>query len=198
MRILVACEYSGTVRDAFRDRGHDAWSFDFEPDDNESKFHIQSDVIPWLEQGCAQWDMLIAFPPCTDICVSGARHFKTKIADGRQQRALNFVHTLMNTTIEKVCIENPVGVISSTFRKPDQIVQPWQFGHYETKATCLWLKGLPLLKPTQILAKPLIGGWLNTTPSGQNKYGPSKDRWKLRSKTYAGIADAMAEQWGQF
>lgn len=145
MKVLVACEYSGTVRDAFAEIGHDAWSCDLLPSDKPGN-HIQGDVLQILNNG---WDLMIAHPPCTDIAVSGAAWFKEKIADGRQQRALDFVRQLMNAPIEKIAVENPVSVISSKIRKPDQIVQPWMFGHMEQKATCLWLKNLPLLTETK-------------------------------------------------
>lgn len=191
MRVLVACEYSGTVRDAFKSRGHDAWSCDLLPSDTPGQ-HIVGDVLGLLHDG---WDLMIAHPPCTHLAVSGARHFARKIADGSQQAALAFVQQLLDAPVPRIALENPVSIISTRIRKPDQIIQPWMFGHCESKATCLWLKGLPQLRRTQVMTKP-SGGWLNTTPSGQNKLGPSPDRWKLRSKTYSGIAEAMAEQWG--
>ena len=188
MNILVACEMSGRVRDAFRRRGHNAWSCDLLPDMNGSEFHIQCDVREYLrwEINVGQCDMLIAFPPCTHLAVSGARHFAAKRADGRQQEAINFFMTLSNAPIPRICIENPVGIMSSVWRKPDQIIQPWQFGHGETKATCLWLKGLPLLKPTNIV---------EGRDARVHRMPPSKDRAMLRSLTYEGIAEAMAEQW---
>jgi hypothetical protein len=139
------------------------------------------------------WDLMIAHPPCTHLAVSGARYFAQKRADGRQQQGIDFFMALINAPIERIAVENPVGIMSSYYRKPDQIIQPWQFGHPESKATCLWLKGLPPLKPANILED--MGRWDNQTPSGQNKLGPSEDRWKLRSITYHGIAQAMAEQW---
>lgn len=181
-RVLIACEYSGTVRDAFRARGHDAISCDLLPTDAPGP-HIQGDVLPLLSE---PWDMVIAFPPCTDLCVSGARHFAAKRADGRQQVSIDFFMQFATCSAPCVCIENPVGIMSSIWRKPDQIVQPWQFGHGETKATCLWLKGLPKLMPTQIVEGREQRIW---------KMPPSKNRWKERSKTYPGIAEAMAEQW---
>jgi len=183
MRVLVACEYSGTVREAFRARGHDAWSCDLLDTDVPGQ-HYKGDVRAILH---SDWDLMIAHPPCDHLAVSGARWFKEKQADGRQQAALDFVALLMEARIPKIAIENPVSIISTHFRKPDQIIQPWQFGHGETKATCLWLKGLPLLKPTNIV---------EGREAKVHKMGPSPDRWKLRSKTYQGIADAMAEQWG--
>ena len=152
--------------------------------------HIQGDCREHLEG----WDMVISHPPCTHLAVSGARWFKNK--QDEQAEALQFVRTLMEAPCQRWALENPISIISSKIRKPDQIVQPWQFGHAESKKTCLWLHGLPLLKPTKVLETPKSGVWENQTPSGQNKLGPSKDRWKLRSKTYEGIAEAMAEQWG--
>jgi len=183
MRVLVACEYSGRVRQAFRDLGHDAWSCDLLESEDNSDHHYQCDVFDVINEG---WDLMIAHPPCTDLAVSGARHFAEKIADGRQQRALDFVQALMDAPIEKIAIENPISVISSKIRKPDQIIQPWQFGHGETKATCLWLKNLPLLKPTDIV---------DGREARVHKMSPGPNRWKERSRTYEGIAKAMAEQW---
>ena len=183
MRILVACEYSGTVRDAFLAKGHDAMSCDLLPTDVAGP-HYQGDVSDILNDG---WDMLIGFPPCTHLAVSGARWFKEKRADGRQQAALDFVKLLMDAPINKIAIENPVSVISTYIRKPDQTVQPWQFGHGETKRPCLWLKNLPKLVPTNIVDGREQRIW---------KMAPSPDRWKERSKTFLGIANAMAEQWG--
>lgn len=182
MRVLVACEYSGRVRDAFRAKGHDAWSCDLLPSETPSKFHIQGDVIPLLSEG---WDLMIAHPPCTHLAVSGSRWFKDKVNE--QIEALEFVRTLMNAPIARIAVENPISVISSKIRKPDQIIQPWQFGHGETKATCLWLKGLPKLVPTNIVAG---------REARVHRMPPSPDRWKERSRTYQGIANAMAEQWG--
>ena len=190
MKILVACEFSGTVRQAFRKRGHDAWSCDLLPADDGSEFHIQGDCREHLEG----WDLMIMHPPCQHLAVSGARWFKDKKAE--QAEALAFVRTLMDAPCQRWALENPISVISSKIKKPDQIIQPWMFGHGESKATCLWLKGLPLLQPTEVLTVPKCGVWNNQTPSGQNKLGPSPDRWKLRSKTYEGIAEAMASQWG--
>ena len=191
MRVLVACESSGVVRRAFAARGHDAWSCDLLPADDGSLRHIQGDVVPHLD---GDWALMIAHPPCQHLCVSGARWWKTKKVVQRQ--AIWFFLELANAKIPRIAIENPVGLMSTKWRKPDQIIQPFQFGHSESKTTCLWLKHLPLLKPTNILPKPACGHWENQTPSGQNKLGPSPDRWKLRSKTYEGIAKAMAEQWG--
>lgn len=192
MRILIACEYSGVVRDAFIRRGHDAISCDLLPSDSPGP-HYQGDVMDIINDG---WDMMIAHPPCTHLSVSGARYFKQKREDGRQQAAIEFFMALIQAPISKVAVENPVCIMSSLYRKPGQIIQPWQFGHPESKATCLWLHNVPKLVPTNILEKPESGRWENQTPSGQNKLGPSIDRWKLRSKTYQGIAEAMAEQWG--
>lgn len=183
-KVLIACEYSGRVRDAFLARGHDAMSCDLLPTDSPGP-HYQGDVRDVLDAG---WDMMIGHPPCTDLAVSGARHFAAKIADGRQGRALDFVRLLMNAPIPQIAIENPISVISSRIRKPDQVIQPWQFGHGETKATCLWLKNLPKLRPTNI-----VDGRDNRI----HRMPPSPDRWKLRSVTYAGIAEAMADQWGR-
>lgn len=191
MRVLVACEFSGVVRRAFRERGHDAWSCDIIASDDNSPFHIRGDARDSIHDG---WDLMIAHPPCTYLAVSGARWFKDRKFE--QEHALDFVKTLLNAPIEKIALENPVSIISSMIRKPDQIIQPWQFGHPEAKKTCLWLKNLPLLQPTNVLPLPPSGRWENQTPSGQNKLGPSEDRWKLRSITYEGIAKAMAEQWG--
>ena len=191
MKILIACEFSAVVREAFKAKGHDAWSCDFLPSDVPGN-HIQDDVLHVLHQG---WDMMIAHPPCTYLCSSGL-HWNTK-TPGRNEKtaaALLFVHKLMRAPISRIAVENPIGCISTQIRKPDQIIQPWQFGHPESKSTCLWLKNLPPLTPTNILTKP-GKYWANQTPTGQNKLGPSPDRWKLRSITYQGIADAMANQW---
>lgn len=192
MRVLVACEFSGVVREAFAARGHDAWSCDLLPSELAGQ-HIQGDVLEVLNNG---WDLIIAHPPCTDLAVSGARYFAEKRADGRQQKAIYFFMALAEAACPRVAVENPVGVMSTVWRKPDQIIQPWEYGHPEQKKTCLWLRGLSLLVPTNVLPLPECGYWENQTPSGQNKLGPSEDRWKLRSVTYQGIADAMAEQWG--
>ena len=181
MKILVACEFSGIVRNAFARRGHDAWSCDLLPSEIEGN-HLQTDVRSILAD---RWDLMIAFPPCTYLCSSGARWWTSKQL--QQKSALKFVRELMNAPIPKIAIENPVGVISTKIRKSDQIIQPWQFGHPETKATCLWLKNLPLLKPTNIV---------NGRHPRVHYEPPSSDRWKNRSRTYLGIAEAMAEQWG--
>ena len=189
--VLIACEHSGTVRDAFRALGHDAMSCDLLPTDVPGP-HYQGDVFDIIEDG---WDLMIAHPPCTNIAVSGAAWFKEKIADGRQQAALDFVWLLMVADIPRIAIENPVSVISSKIRKPDQIVQPWMFGHKEQKATCLWLKGLPNLRETNNVRAEMM-----LLPKRERErlhyLPPSPTRWKERSKTYQGIADAMAEQWG--
>lgn len=190
MKVLVACEFSGTVRDAFSRRGHDAWSCDLLPSETSGQ-HYQGDVRDLLGQ---QWDLMIAHPPCTHLAVSGARWFKDKLTE--QAEALNFVQLLLGANIPKIALENPVSIISSRIHKPDQIIQPWQFGHPESKTTCLWLKGLPPLQHTNVLQMPPSGRWENQTPSGQNKLSPSPERAKLRSKTYHGIAEAMADQWG--
>jgi len=181
MKVLVACEFSGRVRDAFIRRGHDAMSCDLLPTDVPGP-HYEGDVSDILDDG---WDLMIAHPPCTHLAVSGARWFKNKQQE--QADALDFVRLLLDAPIQKIALENPISVISSRIRKPDQIIQPWQFGHGETKATCLWLKGLPKLAPTNIVdgRKPTV-----------HRLPPSKDRWKIRSLTYQGIAEAMANQWG--
>ena len=184
MKVLVACEYSGIVREAFTRLGHDATSCDLLPTEIPGK-HIQGDVLEVIKQ--EQFDLMIAHPPCTDLAVSGAKWFKEKRADGRQQRALEFVQQLLDAPIPMIALENPVSVISTYIRKSDQYVQPWMFGHGETKRTGLWLKGLPLLRPTNIVEGREQKVW---------KMPPSENRWKVRSRTYQGIADAMAEQWG--
>jgi site-specific DNA-cytosine methylase len=190
MKVLIACEYSGAVRDAFIAQGHDAISCDLLPTDAPGP-HYQGDVRDIIEDG---FDLMVAHPPCTHLAVSGARWFKDKQVE--QVEALDFVRLLLSAPIDKIALENPISIISSRIRKPNQIIQPWQFGHPESKSTCLWLKNLPKLIPTDILPLPVSGRWSNQTPSGQNKLGPSPDRWKERSKTYQGIAEAMAQQWG--
>lgn len=234
MRILVACEMSGVVRDAFRERGHDAISCDLQESERPGP-HVVGDVLPLLSE---RWDMVIAFPPCTDLCVSGARHFAAKRADGRQQAAIDFFMRFANLDCPQVAIENPVGIMSRLWRKPDQIIQPWQFGHDASKKTCLWLRGLSLLEPTSIVPGTLCPSWIpcpegcgnywchihrmhahdcdcptieewtrdpyttgtttwsNQTATGQNRLPPSDKRAAERSRTYQGIADAMADQWG--
>ena len=190
MRILVACEYSGRVRDAFISRGHDAISCDLLPSETPGP-HVQGDVVPMLAQN---WDMIVAFPPCTYLSSSGI-HWNSRIPgrDKLTQEASEFFMLFANSPCPRIAIENPVGVMSSKWRKPDQIIQPWMFGEDASKRTCLWLKGLPPLQPTNILTRQR---YANQTPSGQNKLGPSPHRAKLRSLTYQGIADAMAVQWG--
>lgn len=182
MRVLVACEYSGRVRQAFLALGHDAWSCDLLESEDGSPFHIQGDVIPLLTDG---WDLAVCHPPCTHLAVSGARWWKDKAEE--QKEALDFVRALMAAPIHRIAIENPVSKISSAIRKPDQIIQPWQFGHGETKATCLWLKGLPKLQPTEIV---------EGREAKVHRMPPGPNRWKERSRTYSGVASAMAAQWG--
>jgi site-specific DNA-cytosine methylase len=179
-RVLVACEYSGSVRDAFAALGWDAWSCDLLPSEKPGKHH-QGDVRDVLDAG---WDIMIAHPPCTHLAVSGARWFKDKVRE--QSEALDFVRLLLSAPIPHIALENPVSVISSKIRKPDQVIQPWQHGHGETKATCLWLKNLPLLKPSNIVEGREQRIW---------KLPPSADRWNERSRTFSGIAKAMATQW---
>ena len=196
MRVLVACESSGAVRDAFIRAGHYAASCDLLPSESPLGDHYRCDVTEILDHG---WDLLIAHPPCTYLSVSGMHWTTRGLRDPKlTEDALDFVRLFMDAPIERIAIENPVSIISSRIRKPDQIIQPHQFGHDASKKTCLWLKNLPLLKPTQIVEPRIVNGkqrWANQTDSGQNKLPPSKDRWKLRSKTYEGIADAMAAQW---
>lgn len=183
MKVLVACEFSGTVRDAFAKLGHDVLSCDLLPSEKPGNHYI-GDVRDILYDG---FDLLVAHPPCTHLAVSGARHFPAKVADGRQQEALEFVRALLNAPIPKIVLENPVSIISSRIRKPDQVIQPYMFGHGETKATCLWLKNLPKLVPTQIVSgrEPRV-----------HRMPPGPNRWKERSRTYPGIAQAMAMQYG--
>lgn len=183
MRVLVACEYSGIVRDAFAENGHDAWSCDLLPSERGGK-HFRHDVRFYLESHF-EWDLMIAHQPCTHLAVSGARWFKDKLTE--QAEALEFVRLLMDAPIERIAIENPISIISSRIRKPDQVIQPWQYGHGETKATCLWLKGLPKLTPTNIV---------EGREARVHRMPPGPDRWKERSRTYQGIASAMAAQWG--
>lgn len=196
LKVLVGCEFSGSVRLAFRDLGHDVWSCDLLPAEDDSEFHIQGDVLSVLNQG---WDIGIFFPPCTYLCSSGMHWTTRGLRDPKlTENALGFVLDLMNAPIKYIALENPIGAISTRIRKPDCIIQPWQFGHPESKTTCLWLKNLPALVPTNILPKPASGRWSNMTPSGQNKLGPSPTRWAERSKTYQGIAQAMAKQWSEY
>ena len=191
MKILIACEESQAVTIRMREKGHEAYSCDILPcSGGHPEWHLQQDVIPLLSQS---WDMIIAFPPCTDLAVSGARYFEQKRKDGRQQRSIDFFMSFANADCPHIAIENPVGIMSSNWRKPDQIIQPWMFGEDASKKTCLWLKGLPLLASTKIITKDR---YANQTPSGQNKLGPSADRARLRSVTYPGIAQAMADTWG--
>lgn len=183
MKVLVACEFSGTVRSAFRAKGHAAISCDILPAEDESPHHYHGDVLDILNDG---WDLMIAHPPCTHLAVSGARWFANKKRE--QEEALDFVRKLLEAPIERIALENPVSVISSKIRPADQIIQPWQFGHGETKSTCLWLKNLPLLQPTNIVEGRDQRIW---------KMAPGPDRWRERSRTYPGIAAAMAEQWSE-
>lgn len=190
MRVLVACEYSGTVRDAFIRAGHTAMSCDLLPTDAPGP-HYQGNVLDVLDGG---WDLMIAHPPCTHLAVSGARHFAAKKASGVQDEALQFVRHLLNADIPRIALENPVSIISSRIRKPDQVIQPWMFGHPEQKATCLWLKGLPKLMETNNVKIAMLA-----LPRKERErihlMPPGPDRWKIRSKTYLGIAEAMASQW---
>jgi len=183
LKVLVACEFSGVVRRAFRALGHDAFSCDLLPAEDGSEYHIQDDAM-FVAYG-GGWDMMIAHPPCTHLAVSGARWFKDKQAE--QNKALSFVWTLLQAPIERIALENPISIISSKIRKPTQIIQPWQFGHGETKATCLWLQNLPKLTPTNIV---------EGREARVHRMPPGPDRWKERSRTFEGIAAAMAQQWG--
>jgi hypothetical protein len=199
VRVLIACEYSGRVRQAFRALGHDAWSCDLLESEDDSPHHIQGDVMHQLLTGGMYlpgatmphrpWDLMIAHPPCTHLAVSGSRWFEEKRESGEQQEAIEFFMALAKAPIPRIAIENPVCIMSSVWREPDQVIQPWQFGHGETKATCLWLKGLPPLLPTNIVPgrDPRV-----------HRMSPSPDRWKERSRTYEGIALAMAKQWSDY
>lgn len=192
MRVLVACEFSGVVRRAFRARHYDAWSCDLLPAEDGSPFHYQCDALKLFSHHAlldapVTWDLMIAHPPCTHLAVSGARWFPSKIPE--QREALEFVQKLLDAPVRHIALENPVSIISSRIRKPDQIIQPWQFGHGETKATCLWLKNLPKLVPTDIVEGREGRVW---------KMAPSEDRWKERSRFLPGIAEAMADQWGDY
>ena len=182
MKILIACEFSGRVRDAFIAKGHDAMSCDLLPTEQPGP-HYQGDVFDVIDAG---WDLMIAHPPCTHLAVSGARHFADKRMDGRQQAAISFFMRLVKSDVPRIAIENPVSIMSSFYRKPDQIIQPWQFGHGETKATCLWLKGLPPLVPTDVV---------DGREARIHRMPPGPDRWKERSRTFEGVANAMAAQW---
>jgi len=201
MRVLVACEYSGAVRDEFIKLGHDAMSCDLLPTDVPGP-HYTGDVFDIINDG---WDMMIAFPPCTHLALSGAAWFEEKIKDGRQQEAIDFVKALMSAPIDKIAIENPLGVIPNYIRPYDQIIQPYMFGDAFQKSTCLWLKNLPLLKPTKIVSKGEFFEWIDKK-TGKKKRQPlwfykalkeGKDRWKIRSQTFPGIAKAMANQWSK-
>lgn len=218
MRVLIACEYSGRVRDAFRKKGHDAYSCDLLECESDSNYHIQGDVLNELQPG--RWDLIIAHPDCTYLTNSAAWALKdgpyhqnvkpgTLVGKDRREareRALNFVRKIFNSPIEKKCIENPIGAIGTSIKKHTQIIQPWQFGHDASKATCLWLENLPLLIPTKIIdgriveypksSGRFVRRWSNQTDSGQNNLPPSSDRWKDRARTYQDWADAMADQWG--
>ena len=201
MKILVACEESQTVCKAFRARGHEAYSADIqEPSGGHPEWHILGDVLPLINGDCTfmtmdwrahtirgEWDMLIAFPPCTHLAVSGARYFEQKCKDGRQQQGIDFFMEFTKASCKKLAIENPIGIMSTRYRKPDQIIQPWMYGHGETKSTCLWLKNLPKLKPTNIVDGREHRVW---------KMPPGPERAKKKSKTFPGIAEAMADQWG--
>lgn len=214
MRVLIACEFSGTVRRAFANRGHFVVSCDLLPCEDGAPWgapesligqHYQGNVLDFLAMGetgemPGRWDLMIAHPPCTYLCSSGL-HWNRRIT-GREEKtteALAFVRALLYAPIQRICIENPIGRIGTAIRKADQIIQPYQFGHDASKATALWLKGLPLLHPTRYVAPRIVDGrkrWANQTDSGQNKIGPSERRWAERSITYQGIASAMADQWG--
>ena len=191
MKVLVACEYSGIVREAFASKGHDAWSCDLLPTDHPSDKHIQGDVLEIINN---DWNLIIAHPPCTHLSVSGAARWAEKVADGRQQAAIKFVEDIWNANCPFIAIENPVGALSSRSKlgKATQYIQPYEFGHAEQKKTGLWLKGLPKLIPTDVID-------VSNLPDNQRQrlhyLPPSKDRWKIRSTTFQGIADAMADQW---
>ena len=193
MKVLIACEHSGTIRSAFRSFGHDAWSIDLKPDDFNSKYHIQDDIIT-SGVFTESWDLMIAHPPCTHLAVSGARWFKDKVHE--QKNAIEFARYLFNAPVSMICLENPVSILSTAIRKPDQIVHPWMFGDPFTKRTCLWLKNLPLLKPTNIVSKGefVIHANGKRMPAWYN-LGQSKARSTIRSKTFEGMAQAMALQW---
>jgi len=203
MRVLIACEYSGVVRDAFARRGHYAMSCDLLPTESPGN-HYQGDVADIIDDG---WDLMIAHPPCTYLSVSGLHWNKRDPARGaKTEQALDFVRFLLGATIPRIALENPVSCISTAIRKPDQIIQPYDFGEDASKRTCFWLKDLPTLRPTKRVpgrivewprgSKSYVERWSNQTDSGQNALSPSDDRWKDRSRTYLGIAEAMAEQWG--
>ena len=197
VKVLIACEFSGTVREAFAKLGHDAWSCDLEPTEMLGN-HYQGDVIDILADG---WDLMIAHPPCTHLAVSGARHFKQKRKDGRQQQGIDLFMQMINAPIPKIAVENPVGIMSTIYQKPNQIIEPYEYGHNCTKKTCLWLKELPLLKPTNIVDKGDV--WVAKSGKRMSQWYydssclPPKEREKMRNKTFQGIADAMANQWGK-
>ena len=198
MKVLIACEFSATVRDAFRLRGHDAWSCDLLPTEGDREFHFMMDI---REVACVtEWDLMIAHPPCTYLTSSGLHWNKRNPERAEKtEEAIEFVKWLAALNIPRIAIENPIGCLSTRWRKPDQIIQPYLFGEDASKATCLWLKNLPCLGPTEYIEPRIVNGkkrWANQTDSGQNKLGPSPNRWAERSKTYQGIADAMAYQWG--
>ena len=192
MKVLVACEYSGIVREAFAKRGHDAWSCDLLPTDQPSKKHIQGDVLEIINDG---WDLIIAHPPCTHLSGSGAAYWAEKVADGRQQAAIKFVEDIFFADCPLICVENPVGALTkhSKLGKASVYIQPYEFGHAEQKRTGLWLKGLPKLKGTKFID---VKGLPNKERHRLHWLPPSKDRWKIRSTTFQGIADAMSDQWG--
>jgi len=192
MKVLVACEYSGVVREAFAKKGHDAWSCDLLPTDQPSDKHIQGDVLEVINKG---WDLIIAHPPCTHLSLSGAKYWAEKRADGRQQAAIKFVEDIWDADCPRICIENPVGALTkhSKLGKASVYIQPYEFGHAEQKRTGLWLKGLPKLKGTKFID---VKGLPNKERHRLHWLPPSKDRWKIRSTTFQGIADAMADQWG--
>lgn len=193
MNVLIGCECSAVVRDAFRRRGVNAWSCDLEPCDGDARWHYQMDVFEAIKR--QPWDLAIFHPPCTHLAVSGARHFPEKRKSGVQQEALQFVRDLMDCGVPKIAIENPISIISSAIRKPDQIIQPWQFGHPETKATCLWLKGLPLLHTVHNVYEEMMA--LPVSERHRiHRMPPGPGRAKERSKTFDGIAIAMSYQWG--
>jgi hypothetical protein len=200
LRVLVVCEYSATVRDAFRARGFDAWSCDLLPTEGDPRWHIQGDAIE-VAHG-QQWDLMVAHPPCTYLTVSGNKWFRPEFADrfptrvADREQGAEFFMALYNAPVERVAIENPIGVMSSRFRKPDQVVQPWQYGHGETKATCLWLRGLPKLAPSHRKADLFAAPEPEAREQRLHKLPPSPNRWKERSRTFPGIAAAMADQWG--
>ena len=197
MKVLIACEESQEVCKAFRELGHEAYSCDILPcSGGHPEWHFQKDVFEVIKQ--EHWDLMVAHPPCTHLCVSGARHFKEKIADGRQQEGIDFFMKLINAPIERICVENPICIMSSKYKKPTQIIHPWQFGHEAEKTTCLWLKNLPNLTPTKIVGK----GEIVTYKSGKKMSAwysniPAKERALIRSKTFPGIAKAMANQWSK-